>query len=198
MKKAIICGSILFIGIIACLLISFSVPSANRVSENYTLYDCDVKVLNLNTKINITRDSEKFASVSGNILKLIEDPLTMYNTEGKKIGYAGDTYHFISQDSHGIYVDNEFKYDMVGNVDYVGESYDIYDKDRNLIAKMEINGVSTKGCLCDLNNNLLAEYTSGYFYYDFDVKIYDNCELDHKSVLMIFCSYYSDYSADSE
>lgn len=196
MKKIIFSVIIIIIMIIYSITL-FSVESANRVNTNYVEYNCDVKILNLNTKINISKNDKNFASVSGNIFKLIEDPLTMYDAAGNKIAYAGDTYHFISQDSHGIYVDNQFKCDMVGKVDFIGESYEIYDNDEKLIAKMELNGANTKGILYDLNNNLLAEFNSGYFYYDFDIKIYDNCTLDHKTVLMLFCSYYSDYSADN-
>ena len=43
----------------------------------------------------------------------------------------------------------------------------------------------------------LAYFLEFFFFNDFDVRITDDCELDEKTVLMIFCSYYSDQSADA-
>lgn len=167
-----------------------------RNETKFELYECDVKSLNLNTKIIIDNDGEEIATISGNVFKVVVDPLTMYDKDNEKIGYAGDSYHFISQDSHGIYMDNQFKYDMVGKVDFWGDTYEIYDANENLIAKMKFNMWNTKGIMYDTSDNMIAEYESKYYFNDYSVRIYDNCEFDTNSILMMFASFYSDRHAD--
>lgn len=161
----------------------------------YTQYDCDVKNFNLSTTIEIEKEDEDFMKVKGNIFALITDPLTMYNGD-ETTAYAGDAYHFIAQDSHTIYVNNEFSAEMVGLVDFFGETYEIYDFDENMIAKVSCNTFCTKGKMYDTEGTLLADYYSNFFFNDFTVRISENCDLDEKTVLMIFCSYYSDQHAD--
>lgn len=160
----------------------------------YTQYDCDVKNWELSTAIEIKKEDEDFVKVKGNIFALITDPLTMYNGE-ETAAYAGDAYHFVAQDSHTIYVDNEFSVEMVGLVDLFGETYEIYDFDENMIAKVSCNTFNTKGKMYDTEGTLLADYYSNFFFKDFTVRISENCDLDEKTVLMIFCSYYSDQNA---
>ena len=162
-----------------------------------TEYKCDVKNLRLSTTIEIDKEGENFATVNGEILKFVTDPLTMYNLNKNKIAYADDSYHLISQDSHSIYVDGVFSVEMVGLVKLFGESYDIYNKDGEKVANVTFNTFNTNGKMYDTNGNLIADFNSKFFFNDFDVRISEECTLDEKTVLMIFCSYYSDQSADS-
>ncbi len=166
-------------------------------SENYTNYRCDVKNLRLSTTIDIYKEGEQFAKVSGNILRFVTDPLTLYDWNGAKLGYAGDDYHFIAQDSHSIYVENAMTVEMVGLFKWVGQAYDIYNVEGCKIATAEFNSFNTRGYVQDMNGNLIADYHSNFFFNDFDVRIFKNCELDENTVLLIFSSYYSDQHADS-
>lgn len=197
MKKGairnLICG-MLFVVIIVIAL--FSNHKADM--ETCTNYKCDVKNLKLSTTINISKEDENFAKVKGNILKFITDPLTMYDLSEKKIAYAGDAYHFIAQDSHSIYADNEEPLEMVGLFKLFGEAYDIYDANQNKIAKVTFNYFNTNGEMYDMEGNLIADYNSNFFFNDFDVRISEECSIDEKAVLMIFCSYYSDQAADEK
>lgn len=161
----------------------------------YIQYNCDVKNLELSTTIEIKKEDEDFMKVKGNIFAFVTDPLTMYNGD-ETTAYAGDAYHFIAQDSHTIYVDDEFSAEMVGLVDLFGETYEIYDFDENMIAKVSCNTFNTKGKMYDTEGTLLADYYSNFFFNDFTVRISESCDLDEKTVLMIFCSYYSDQYAD--
>ena len=183
-----------FFVFVLTVLIAFSGIHAFAVS--YTEYKCDVKNIRLVTTIEIEKDNEEFAKVKGEI-RLVTDPLTMYDLDDNKIAYAGDSYRFVAQDAHAIYVDGMLTCDMVGLVDWWGESYDIYDKDENKIAEASFNDFNTSGKIFDMDGNKIAEYSSNYFFNDFDVRIYEGCELDEKTVLMIFCSYYSDQHADN-
>lgn len=163
-----------------------------------TKYKCDVKNFRLSTTINISKEGENFAKVKGNILKFITDPLTMYDSNERKIAYAGDAYHFITQDSHSIYVNDENPVEMVGLFKIFGEAYDIYDANQNKIAKVTFNLFNTKGKMYDTQGNLIADYNSFFLFKDFNVRISEKCDLDEKAVLMIFCSYYSDQAADEK
>ena len=189
----------LFLGVIAVIVVVvvFTTGNSESKGEN-TEYYCDVKNLRLSTVIEIEKDNEDYALVKGNVSKILTDPLTMYDLEDNKIGYASDSYHFLAQDSHAIYIDNQLKMEMVGLVDFIGESYDIYDSNEEKIANVKFNMTNTVGQMHDTNGELIADYTSRMFINDFKVRIYESCELDQNAILMMFCSYYSDQAADSK
>lgn len=163
-----------------------------------TEYECDVKNLRLSTDIVISTGGQKVSQVSGNIFRIVEEPLTMKDSEGNKLAYAGDDYHFIAQDSHVIISDGVVVAEMVGRFDMFGETYDIYNAAGEKIAKAKFNWADTYGTLYDMSGNLIADYGSFILFNDFDVRISENCEINHNTVLMIFCSYYSDQKYDSE
>ena len=165
--------------------------------DNYVQYDCDVKNLRLSTDIKISSNNQKVASVTGNIFRIVEDPLTMSDTEGNKMAYAGDDYHFIAQDSHAIIVGDTVTAEMVGLWDLFGETYDIYNTDGEKIARAEFNYLNTAGEIYDADGTLIATYGSFVFFNDFTVKISNDSEIDPTTLLMIFCSYYSDQSYDN-
>lgn len=173
-----------------------SVSRDTSKEEGYDYYYCDVKNFNFKTKIEIEKEGKQYGEVSGDILRFVTDPLTMYDTQGNNVAYAGDSYHFINQDSHGIYVNNDFTYDMVGLFKVFGESYEIYDKNEKLVANITFNVTNTSGKMHNAEGKLIAEYESEPFFNDYSVKIYDECEIDEISAIMIFASYYSDYAAD--
>lgn len=162
-----------------------------------TMYQCDVKSYRRATTINIDKEGDDFATVSGDFFKFMIDPLTMYNMSGNKTAYAGDAYHFFAQDSHSIYVNDTLSVEMVGLVRFYGEAYDIYDKDENKIASVTFNGVNTNGEMHDADGKLIADFNSKLFLNDFTVRITEDCTMDEKTVLMIFCSYYSNQHADA-
>lgn len=166
--------------------------------RDYTLYDCNGRAIALqSTKIEIDKEGEYFCKIQGNIFTVVTDPLTLYDVNEKKIAHAGDTYHFINQDSHGIYIGRELMYEMVGKFELFGQEYKIYDYDGNYIGKLKFSPANFRGKLTDAQGNVIAKYKSFWGLKDFKVKIYDNCEIDELSVLMFFGSYYSDYHYDA-
>ncbi len=186
------------VGVILVLLLGSFIYSFIRNDIGpCTKYKFDVKNFHLSTTIEIDKDGKDFAKISGNIFKFVTDPLTMYDSNGNKIAYAGDEYHFIAQDSHSIYLNNELTVEMVGCVDFFGETYDIYNGNHEKIARVSFNKLNTKGKMYDTDDNLIADYNSILFLNDFDVRICDGCEIDENVILMIFGSYYSDYKSDS-
>lgn len=189
----------IIIGVVALVIVVVAIFSGNKEFEGpHTEYKCDVKSLNFATTIEIEKGEESFAKVKGNIFTFVTDPLTMYDLNGGKIAYAGDAYHFFAQDSHTIYVDGVFTAEMVGLVSFFGESYDIYDANQTKIATVKFNEANTSGEMYDVANNLIADYTSNLLFNDFTVRISENCNLNERAVLMIFCSYYSDQAYDAE
>ena len=171
------------IGFIAVLIVAIilTFPLTDRKESDVTFkseYHCDVKNFQLSTTIEIDKDNEDFLKVSGNIFAMFTDPLTMYDLEGNKIGYAGDSYHFIQQDSHSIYLDDEIYVEMVGLFKKFGDSYDIYNKDEEKIANVTFNAFNTNGEMYDIDGNLIADFHSSLFMNDFDVRITDKCNID--------------------
>lgn len=190
-------GRIILVALI-CLFLLCGLSSANKQKmSDYTEYKCDVKSLRRSTTIDIDKDNEDFVKVKGNIFKVITDPLKMYDLNEKQIAYADDTYHFIAQDSHSIFVNGNLSAEMVGLVKLFGEEYEIYNENGEKVANVTFNMFNTNGNMYDMEGNLIADFNSKFFFNDFDVRITKDCNLDEKTVLMIFCSYYSDQKADS-
>lgn len=195
MKKRVVCSIILLV--ILIVLIIAGLNANHEFEGQYVEYSCDVKNFKLATTINIDKEGKEFVKVKGNVWTFVTDPLTMYGKDDKKLAHAGDAYHFVAQDSHTIYVENSFACEMVGLIDLWGESYEIYDYEQNKIASVTFNGINTRGQMYDMENNLIADYSSNFFFNDFSVRISEKCELDEKTVLLIFCSYYSDQAYDA-
>ena len=174
-----------------------SVQSATPTNaETCRIYQCDYKSLNMNTKITTTFDGKEI-SIVGDIFKIVTDPLTVKDSEGNLLGYAGDAYGVISQDDHGIYIGKEFDINMCGNVMLIGNSYNLKDAEGNTVATASFNMTNTGGSIVDIDGNLIAEYSSSIIANDYTVTIYDNDICSDLSILMIMASYVSDYKADS-
>lgn len=188
--------------IIICLTLSlYACGSATTADmsvkhEEGRIYKCDYKTLNINTKITTILNGEEI-SIAGNIFTLLTDPLTVKDSNGNVLGYAGDAYGFISQDDHGIYIGDKFDINMCGNIDLFGESYKLKNSDGAVVATAEFNMSNTDGNIKDIKGNLIAKYSSSYFMNDYTVTIYDNSICSDLAILMIVASYVSDYMADN-
>lgn len=194
MKKAL---SLLFVILISTNLLACESVENTKVNiETSRVYECDYKSLNLNTKITTTLDGEEI-SIAGNIFTWLTDPLTVKDSKGNTLGYAGDAYGIIEQDDHGIYVGNVFEINMCGNFELFGNSYKLKDAEGNIVANAKFNEFSTNGSITDTEGNLVATYSSSLIANDYTVTIYDNDICSDMSILMIMASYVSDYKADS-
>ena len=160
-------------------------------------YFCDVKVFTLKTNIDIKKGTENIANVHGNLIRFLRDPLSMYDNDGTKIAYGDDEYHFITQDSHMIYVNGQPTIEMVGKFNIFGDSYDIYDTNGQIIATAKFNMLNSYGSIVGTDESLWADYHSNFFRLDYDVRITDKCKIDETSVLMMMASFFSDRTADS-
>ena len=189
-------GKVVIFIMVALLIIGIATSGFKAIGP-HTEYRCDVKNLRLSTDIIISKGGEKLAQVTGSIFRIVEEPLTMKDMSGNKKAYAGDDYHLIAQDSHVIITDGMVSAEMVGRFKLFGERYDIYNVNGEKIAKVEFNWLDTHGEMYDVKGNLIADYTSFILFNDFDVRISEECPIDETTVLMIFCSYYSDQAYDS-
>ena len=185
------------VALVLIILIACSAIFGPKDIGPHSEYECDVKNLRLSTDIIISKAGEKIAKVTGSIFRVVEEPLTMKDMSGNKKAYAGDDYHLIAQDSHVIITDGMVSAEMVGRFKLFGEKYDIYNVDGEKVATVEFNWTDTSGEMYDTNGKLIADYNSFILFNDFDVRISDDCPIDETTVLMIFCSYYSDQSYDS-
>lgn len=185
--------TLLIISLFGCTSTSRSSSNSKVTSE--TKYSCDVKSLNINTEIHITGTNESY-KIKGNYLTFVVDPLSLYDSAGNKIGYAGDSYHFIAQDSHTIYLYNKPVIEVVGEISFFGEKYTLYDMLQSMVGYVEMNTFNTGGIMYNEKNEIVAEYSSNLLFNDYDVTIYDNCKINKEAILLIFASYYSDIRAD--
>ncbi len=159
-------------------------------------YDCDVHIISLNTNISVKKDGQDYSKIDGNIFRIVEDPLTMTINE-QKVAYAGDAYNFINQDSHTIYLNNEFAVEMTGELSVFGNNYTLYNKEGQKIGRAYFNFLDTYGYVYDTNDNVIAKYTSALFFKDYKVFIVDNDVLSDDAILMLVASYVSDKNYDN-
>jgi hypothetical protein len=173
--------------------------SKNLANDNYRTYECDYKSTSITqTRIETVIDGRDIIIKGNAIAKLkITDPLGMYDADGNEIAYAGDTYGFIAQDTHGIYVNGEFEINMEGNVSLLGNVYTLKDKDGNALATIDCNSFDTKGYVTDNDGNIIASYESLFAVNDYTVKICDNDICSDEAMLLIIASYVSDVKYDS-
>ena len=156
-------GRIILVALI-CLFLLCGLSSANKQKmSDYTEYKCDVKSLRRSTTIDIDKDNEDFVKVKGNIFKVITDPLKMYDLNEKQIAYADDTYHFIAQDSHSIFVNGNLSAEMVGLVKLFGEEYEIYNENGEKVAIVSFTMFNTNGNMYDMEGNLIADFSDVCF-----------------------------------
>ena len=154
--------------VLICLFLLGGLSSANKQKmSDYTEYKCDVKSLRMSTTIDIDKDNEEFVKVKGNIFTIITDPLKMYDLNENQISYADDTYHFISQDSHSIFVNGNLSAEMVGLVKLFGEEYEVYNENGEKVANVTFNMFNTNGNMYDMEGNLIADFNSKFFFNDF-------------------------------
>ena len=158
-------------------------------------FDCDVKILRLNTDIHVSSDGNELYNISGNVLRILTDPLTLYDTSGNTLAYAGDQYHIITQDTHWILTGSE-EIKMVGNFNFFGDSYDIY-VDGQKVAHAKFDFLNTYGTLVDNSGNLMADYSSRLYFKDYTVQATQYNIFSDEALNLIFASYYSDQEADS-
>lgn len=182
--------------LICIFILSGCTKTETSVKDQYNSYYNDVKILSLTTKIDIRKDEESYANIKGDF-HLIEDPLTLYKDD-TEIGKADDSFHFINQDSHGIYIDNVFTCDMVGHFNVFGDTYTIYDAEEKEIAHVTFNTLNTSGTISDSDDNIIAEYTSGITNRDYSVKIYKNEIFTDDEILLMCAAFYSDRTADAQ
>ena len=157
-------------------------------NDSVRIYEHDYKIISLNTEITTTYNDTEI-TISGDIFRLLVDPLTVKDSDGNVLGYAGDVYGIISQDDN-------FEINMCGNIDFLGESYELKDSNGTVVGYAAFNMNSTRGEITDINGNLISKYSSKLLANDYTVTIYDNEVCSDMAILMIIASYVSDFQAD--
>lgn len=96
-----------------------SVVAEQTVNE--TTYDCDYKTLSpFKTRITTEVDGET-VEITGNLIHLFTDPLTMKDSNGNVIGDASDKYCLFTNDDHVISLDGKVEAVMTGDFNIVGK-----------------------------------------------------------------------------
>lgn len=184
--------------IVAVMIIIGFASQGSKPSEGVvSTYDCNYRVLSLDTQIETVDKNGNTVTIKGDIFRIFEDPLSMIDSEGNVLVYAGDAYNFVTQNDHGIYVGDEHVYDVVGEFKLFADSYTVRDAEGNEVAYVKFNMWDTVGKMYTADGTLVAQYNSGYFNHDYTVSIFESNQFDEDVVQMIFASYVSDKEADN-
>lgn len=166
------------------------------VSDSDTVYDCNVHLNLLRTKITTELNGSE-VTIKGNVLRFIEDPLSMVDSKDNVIANADDNYNFINQDDHAIYVNGVLACIVGGDFGFIANHYTIYNTDYKEIAKADFDSFDSYGSITSIDGVVWAEYSSGVLFYDYTVRIHEECELSDEVVLLLMASYKSDKMADN-
>lgn len=160
------------------------------------VYECDVKFSPFQTKI-ITEFNGSEVTIKGDILKFVEDPLEMVDSDDNVLANADDDFNIINQDDHAIYVNGDLSCIVGGDFTIIANHYTIYDTEYEEIANADFDASDCYGSITSTDGVVWAEYSSGFIFNDYTVRIHEECELSDEVVLMLMASYKSDRIADS-
>lgn len=194
------------VGVYVSLLVIFGIIvavcagafSVDVPTEYKSQYNCDLKVVSLGMEVSVVgvHDESRY-NINGEIFSAYEDDLEMKNAAGEIVRITDDKYNLISQNEHVIMNGEDAEYICDGKIKVFADSYDIFDVEGNKVAYVKFNMLDTSGVMVDNDGNEIARYDSGLLRYDYVVSIFDGCEMDDESVLMMFASYVSDKRADA-
>lgn len=185
--------AILIIGGIISVLVPLSAPQ-NAKSQ----YFCDSRAFSIPLDVDVKNMSdETLYNIKGEWFYTFEDNLTMNDSEGNTVREMKDNYNFITQNDHAIVNNDGALYVMEGKFKFFGDSYKIYNSDKEQVATLECNWLMTSCELRDMQGNLMAEYSTHILRKDYIISIYDECTIDEESVLLLFASAESDSRADA-
>lgn len=187
-----------------CIIVAIVVAVATivipiRKPENAkSQYNCNTHPFALTVDIDVAgADKDDAYNITGEFFSAYEDNLTMRDQNGDVVREMDDSYNFISQNDHVILDGNGILYSCEGNINIMGNSYDIFNNQKEQIGTVEFNAWNTRGEMRNMDGVVVAQYDSNIFCTDYVVSVFENCEIDDASVLMMFASYFSDIRADS-
>lgn len=194
MKRTIIGYAIV---LIVLLVITVCTLNITAPSDAQNQYFCDYKHMTFDMEVVVEdMNGNKLYDINGEVFAAFEDDLAMATSNGDVVCYTNDIYNLISQNAHEIYKDDELIYTCDGKIKIFADSYTVYDKDNNKIAYVDFNMLDTVGIMRNTEGDVIARYDSALSRKDYVVSVYDNCNIDDESVLMIFASYVSDLRSD--
>ena len=179
--------------VITLLTINITAPQDADVQ-----YFCDFHNISFDMDVDVQdMNGNSLYTINGEFFAAYEDDLAMTTKGGQLVKHTNDVYNFITQNEHVIYdAENNLCYKCDGKIKLFADSYDVFDADGNKIAFVSFNIFDTSGIMKDMDGNVIARYDSALSRKDYIVSIYDNCQIDDESVLLIFASYVSDKRAD--
>jgi uncharacterized protein YxjI len=188
---------IVTVSILLFMIVSIMMPINTPESVRET-YFCNVHPLALTLDIDVeNNDGDILYNVNGEFFSTYEDNLVMQDVDGNVVREMDDRYNFINQNDHAILDGNGILYSCAGNFDVFANSYRLYDNGKQQVGTMEFNHWNTRGVIKNMDGEVIAQYDSNLWMADYMVSIFDNCEIDSDTVLMMFASCVSDIRADS-
>lgn len=196
MKKII--APIIFVVLVLAVMIGSCFLPFSTPDNAKTQYFCDVHPFALKLDIDVENmDGNKIYNVDGEFFSKYEDNLVMLDQNKEIVREMADDYNFVTQNDHSILDGNGILYAMEGNFSFFGNSYNVYNNEKELIGTLHFDFWFAHATLKNNDGEIVAQYDSNPARADYIVSIMDNCEIDDDSVLMMFASGYSDARSDS-
>ena len=184
--------------VIGLLLIANVLVPLNAPQNAKSQYFCDVALFSFDLNIDVENMSgEALYNIDGEFFNKYEDNLEMKDTDGNVVMEMCDDFNFITQNDHAIKRDNDVLCAMEGQFKMFGDTYNIFDANKEQIATLKCNMFMTSCKLLDMQGNVMAEYGSRILRSDYVVSIFDGCTIDDETVLLLFASAYSDARSDN-
>lgn len=182
--------------LIVIAFISFLPKDRTPIKPEYTGYYCSVKPLSLGTHIIVAKNDNIVCKIDGGDIAYRENPLIMTDILDNVIAYSDDTYMGNLQRDHYININDEIQFNLIGGKTIKGYEYILKDNFNNDIAYAAFNFGNTYGSIIDNTGTIIAEYYSDALQLDYIIYIYENCEIDNNTILLLCASYYSDQNFD--
>ena len=184
--------------VIGLLLIANVLVPLNAPQNAKSQYFCDVALFSFDLNIDVENMSgEALYNIDGEFFNKYEDNLEMKDTDGNVVMEMCDDFNIITQNDHAIKRDNDVLCAMEGQFKMFGDTYNIFDANKEQIATLKCNMFMTSCKLLDMQGNVMAEYGSRILRSDYVVSIFDGCTIDDETVLLLFASAYSDARSDN-
>lgn len=186
---------------LAILVISFGIAFSLHyftIPETETGFVCKENISFSHTDITCSSSFANYLIRSTSVWEMVTDQLDLYDSNDNLIGRASDSYNFLSQDDHQISVNGLPTIYMNGEFTFWGnQNYSILNVNYKEIGTLASNIFNTSATLKDRNGTEVAIFKRGLFSPHYIVEIVNSSNyFTTEQILLLFASYYSDYTAD--
>ena len=166
--------------IVAC--VSINAPTGRA------LYFCNNHPMSEHIDIDVKNDNNDDVYNITNVFFDYTDTLVLDDCNGNALREMDTDYNFVSQNDHVILNGNGMLYSCEDDTGNDGPKK-VFNNHKEQVGIIEYNRNRTKLKLKNLDGLVVAECNSSLLRTDYAVTIFEQCEFDDESVIMMFSSY---------